>query len=282
MGFISKLFGKENNEVSSSITDDIINQFIELFKEKTIRETITIKLNTNKVKITDSKFGGIGYIPKDKEVPTNQKNEQYRLLAQIRMDDLPHNHIGLPEVGMLQFWVLDDDMTGLEGDYEVIYYPTIDETITSEDIEKKYISLEKESYFPMSDEFGLTFDLENQSMSIEDYQFDQAFINLWNSEYPNKIIKSYYDDLDKKYTDILFDIMSGTGHRIGGYPYFTQYDPRESDMNDYQILLLQIDTDSIDDKEIMWGDCGVGNFFITVADLKNLDFSKIFYTWDCC
>ncbi|MEG0366532.1 MAG: DUF1963 domain-containing protein, partial [Coprobacillus sp.] len=84
------------------------------------------------------------------------------------------------------------------------------------------------------------------------------------------------------YIDILFNQISSTGHRIGGYPYFTQYDPRESDMEEHQILLLQIDTDSIDDKEIMWGDCGVGNFFITDNDLKSLDFSKVFFTWDCC
>ncbi|MEG0365523.1 MAG: YwqG family protein, partial [Coprobacillus sp.] len=197
MGFISKLFGKENNEVikedicsepkqtSSSITDDMFNQFIELFKEKTIKETINIKLNTNKVKITDSKFGGIGYIPKDKEVPTNQNDEQYRLLAQIRLDDLPNNHIGLPETGLLQFWILDDDIMGLEGDYEVIYYPTIDETITSEDIEKKYrVNPDKESYFPMSDEFGLIFSLDTQPMSIDDYQFNTTFVDLWNNEYP--------------------------------------------------------------------------------------------------
>ena len=34
--------------------------------------------------------------------------------------------------------------------------------------------------------------------------------------------------------------------------------------------------------EIMWGDCGVGNFFISSDDLKRLDFSRVLYTWDCC
>jgi len=31
----------------------------------------------------------------------------------------------------------------------------------------------------------------------------------------------------------------------------------------------------------MWGDCGVGNFFINIEDLKNLDFSDVLYNWDC-
>ena len=31
----------------------------------------------------------------------------------------------------------------------------------------------------------------------------------------------------------------------------------------------------------MWGDCGVGNFFINAEDLKRLDFSNVLYNWDC-
>lgn len=44
------------------------------------------------------------------------------------------------------------------------------------------------------------------------------------------------------------------------------------------VLLLQIDTDD----EIMWGDSGVGNFVIHPDDLAKRDFSKVYYTWDCC
>jgi uncharacterized protein YwqG len=36
------------------------------------------------------------------------------------------------------------------------------------------------------------------------------------------------------------------------------------------------------ENEIMWGDSGVGNFFIHPEDLKKRDFSKVFYNWDCC
>ncbi len=32
----------------------------------------------------------------------------------------------------------------------------------------------------------------------------------------------------------------------------------------------------------MWGDCGVGNFFIHPDDLANLRFDKAFFTFDCC
>jgi uncharacterized protein YwqG len=72
------------------------------------------------------------------------------------------------------------------------------------------------------------------------------------------------------------------GHRLSGYPYFTQSDPRgdKKNIQDY-ILLFQLDTDDAEN-DIMWGDSGVGNFFIHPEDLKKRDFSKVFYNWDCC
>jgi uncharacterized protein YwqG len=36
------------------------------------------------------------------------------------------------------------------------------------------------------------------------------------------------------------------------------------------------------DQDIMWGDVGVGNFFIDYNDLLKKDFSKVLYNWDCC
>ena len=33
--------------------------------------------------------------------------------------------------------------------------------------------------------------------------------------------------------------------------------------------------------EILWGDCGVANFFISRADLKARNFSNVYYNWDC-
>ena len=35
-------------------------------------------------------------------------------------------------------------------------------------------------------------------------------------------------------------------------------------------------------KDIMWGDSGTGEFFITPEDLINKDFTNVLYNWDCC
>ena len=52
---------------------------------------------------------------------------------------------------------------------------------------------------------------------------------------------------------------------------------------EYDTLLLQIDSDTDDnnDFEIIWGDCGVANFFINSEALLKKDFSKVIYNWDC-
>ena len=73
------------------------------------------------------------------------------------------------------------------------------------------------------------------------------------------------------------------------YPFFVQTDPREepSKLAGHTILLLQLDTDDVVDGDgtthpaIMWGDAGVGNFFIEPQRLVKLDFSNVAFTWDC-
>ena len=65
-----------------------------------------------------------------------------------------------------------------------------------------------------------------------------------------------------------------------GHPFFTQEDVREEGSR-YNTLLFQLDSETVDDV-VMWGDSGVGNFFATKEQLKNLDFAKCLYSWDCC
>ena len=80
-----------------------------------------------------------------------------------------------------------------------------------------------------------------------------------------------------------------SGHKIGGFPLITRYDPRSPhDSRDF--LLLQLDSDYSGDmgedgsfkfrEKIMWGDAGVGHFFIDREALKLLDFSDVVYYWD--
>lgn len=89
--------------------------------------------------------------------------------------------------------------------------------------------------------------------------------------------ESFYG-LDDKTFDYFCDHLPTYGCQVGGYPCFTQYDPREYDYQDYDVLLFQLNTV----KDIMWGDSGVANFFIRKEDLENENFSSVLYNWDCC
>ena len=118
-------------------------------------------------------------------------------------------------------------------------------------------------------------------MAKKEYHFDGLFTQEWNNLYPNNLISSYYDLPDEILYEDEFNEFSGFGHKMFGYPAFTQEDPRSSEKYDDYILLLQIDSVGIGDKEIMWGDSGICNFFITKKDLENKNFSKVLYNWDC-
>ncbi|MDE5737177.1 MAG: DUF1963 domain-containing protein [Oscillospiraceae bacterium] len=89
-------------------------------------------------------------------------------------------------------------------------------------------------------------------------------------------------ELDEEaYKKVIKD-FGNVHHQIGGYPYFTQCEPREENSK-YDFLLFQLDSECWQDNDrVMWGDMGIGNFFISSENLKKLDFSDVFYNWDCC
>ena len=69
----------------------------------------------------------------------------------------------------------------------------------------------------------------------------------------------------------------GFKHKMLGYSYFIQEDPREDEKYaDYDTLLLQIDSEG---DYTSW-DCGIGNFFINKKALLEKDFSKVLFYWD--
>jgi uncharacterized protein YwqG len=87
--------------------------------------------------------------------------------------------------------------------------------------------------------------------------------------------------LGEKEWDIRNDLnkcIKNSGHRLGGYPFFTQEDPR-MDSSNYDTLLFQLDSD--DEAAIQWGDMGICNFFIHSEKLIKAQFDDVLYNWDC-
>lgn len=276
----------KKNKKTEEITQEMVLKVMDLLYKKTSKEVIKINLKDEKCSIFDSRFGGLPYLGKEDQVPVADNGQQLRLLGQINLNELPINEYNLNE-GLIQFWILNNDLYGLDfndmtsqKESRVIYYPSLDPTVSENDIMDKY-HFNQESDFPINDTFKLIFEKSKEGVSIGDYTFEKLFIQEWNNSYPNMLIKSFNDIPNEVLYEDSYNKYSGFGHKLLGYPAFTQVDPREYGEYEEYLLLLQIDSIGIKNKEIMWGDCGICNFFITKKALENKDFSKVLYNWDC-
>ena len=118
-----------------------------------------------------------------------------------------------------------------------------------------------------------------------DFRFEEIFTEKLNEHIDEQQAEgdeSY--DIDDEEVDEIIEKLDISNHtQIGGYGHFTQEDPRMyEDFEDYTELLFQLDSEfGTDDYYILWGDCGVGNFFATKEQLRNLNFAESLYSWDC-
>lgn len=243
--------------------------------EKTIKPFVEIELEqADQLTLWQSKFGGIPYFPKNLDYPRTSEGKPLYLLAQINFSEIPPLD-GFPTEGILQFYIADDDLYGanfsqlnIQNGFRVIYFEQPD--LNFKNLIQDFDFLPEPDDLPMTQCYGLKFTQQYEFISPHDYRCPE----LLGDELDNKIadyIDEHWDEED--------DLFNSCGHKLGGYPCFTQDDPRDNldhSEEPYE-LLLQIDSE----EEIMWGDCGVGNFFIKSSALKQKNFSDVLYTWDC-
>jgi len=252
--------------------------------------------------LVDSKVGGTPYLPKGEAWPVDAKGVPMVFLAQVNcaqlalLPDFPH-------AGLLQFFTGADDVFGVDFDdmtdnagFRVFYRETVDLSVTAADIpvpEKP-----EEEYTPLgSRPCRIVFQpVQEEEVPDSDFLFESMFVQAWNRRRPEKPLKSlwdFYNLFPKEERD--YDIFTpdeedeeedGTHHQLGGFPFFTQSDPRseKAEYEGFDTLLFQLDSDMAEDRRdlVLWGDCGVANFFISSEALKRRDFSRVLYNWDCC
>ena len=276
-----------------------IKKFIEEFKKIENRETIKINLITKtKTPMTSSNVAGWFYLPKTANIPTTDRGEQLMYLAQINCEELPENSI-YPSKGIMQFWIFGGDYN-LGNDYtkptsdskkRVIYYPEIDKHFSEEELREMYEpqkdKKEDELITPINDgaPFAISFEKTSQWIMPNDFRFEEIFTEKLNEHIDEQQAEGdeSYDIDDEEVDEIIEELDISNHTQIGGYGHFTQEDPRMyEDFEDYTELLFQLDSEfGTDDYYILWGDCGVGNFFATKEQLRNLDFAESLYSWDC-
>ena len=228
--------------------------------------------------VWQSKFGGLPYFPKDQTYPVDSDGQPVVLLAQFNFAELPALK-NFPDKGILQFYIAaDDDLYGADFDqplkqdgFRVVYFEEVirDESQLLTDFD--FLPQVQDRLTPISGQYSVQAALKQAPVSLSDFSFSRVMLR-----------EPYSGDENDQFYEIYDEQFDSAGHKLGGYPCFTQDDPREydQDIQDY-ILLFQMDSDHSSDVDIMWGDVGVANFFIRLEDLKNRDFSNVLYNWDC-
>lgn len=265
------------------------------------KEVIYIKAEkVDDLSLEESKFGGFPFVPLGGAIPTNAEGSQLALLAQINCAQLPENNM-YPSDGWLQVWCLEDEMYGFwsdtiqpETNQKVLYIPAgtqgeplervvaMYQPYVSEDCPVWFIN-EQGAIWGMR----LSFTHGQQGITYSDGRFRDLFLDRWNKRYPEQAVENFYDLPDEIFENVV-DIHDGSdcAHQLGGYPYFTQYDPRyerdSTELTKYTEVLFQIDSQFDTEWDMCWGDAGVRNFFISREDLEALDFSDVLYNFDCC
>jgi conserved hypothetical protein len=278
----------EEKELKISAKD--IFKEIEKKYQETAKEMMVADASVNaskEIKITDSKIEGIPYIPIGRKIPTNSKGQQFMFLAQINCEDLKGLE-DFPQEGILQFWILGEDLLGLDFDdytnrdgFDVIYYEKIEDYYSEDEFKEMYnpykFDLKYMETLIASEPCKMKFSLEKQKESFNYELLDNLFKEVLEEESLGFNEKDkLYEEVEKLYDDEFYEEIVGT--KCNGFPYFTQWEPRDDkQMKEYDTSLFQIDSG----KEVMIGDSGVMHFFINREKLKNKDFSDVFYHWDC-
>ena len=253
--------------------------------------------------LTDTKLGGLPYWPAALTYPTTPKGQKLMLLAQLRLTDFGGDP-RLPDHGLLQFFIdAVDDCSGMDFDdatnqagFRVVWHEAVDETLTEDEVRALGMPVSTVGFHedfignPLNGEFALHVEPATWWMTTEDERSKKVFCDLccqMKGEQWMAGRTDWFDLFDNKGVDRFYDLLKvpEPSHVVLGYPFFTQYDPRAGAlMDEFDTLLLQIDSEGergTGKDLILWGDVGVGGFFINGEALKRGDFSRVLFNWDC-
>jgi len=271
---------RKRKENISPFTNEKIMSALQKLDE--ITAITAYKLSVNYERTPDlfsTKLGGVPYWSTDMEYPTTENGTPLAMLAQFNLSDLESNDI-LPQSGMLQFFV---DASLKKTSHRVVYHSKIDDSVTLESV----LSLG----VPLNKEFSLDVRKTSVSMGRSDYRFSEQFniaakqagLTLPADAPENATLFSeayacFPDTFDER-------CEFNKGSWLLGYPHFAQEDLRYQERyQHYDTSLFQLDSirnPKTRDYDILWGDGGVGNFFINGEDLKKHDFSNTLFSTDC-
>ena len=219
-------------------------------------------------KETDNFFGGTPYLAEGEEYPRDENGEPWVPFIQINLREIPEleEFIKLPKTGVLQIFTHNDVLYGASfDDYDDpsvgaktlirhIENP-VKNTYRIEDIFPK----DKTVYTPLED-FPKRINLEGHKTLMTPLYGSLESGTAVTQDWEEREAENHYG-------------YAGYPFYIGGYPAFTQTDFRE----DLETFTFIAGSDSVD--QVLWGDVGIGNFWIPSEHQNN--YSKAFLTYDC-
>lgn len=280
-------------------------RIVDELKRRTLCPCYKLHINRERCPaLTDTKLGGLPYWDCIQPYPTDINGNPMMLLAQINFTNNPMGE-PLPKEGLLQFFIAEDEENYSYGcdfenhtnqeNFRIVYHHKIDDTITKEQIIALNLpTCEKSQSAPFYNEYALDVMQGDSAINVEVGTFDKVFNDVINDLFAESLNGKHwlhYSAYKKDFDYFIDSLTDQNNFQILGYPTFVQYDPREikDGTTYYDTVLLQIptieaekeDKNNHDNFYVIWGDCGVANFLINQEDLKRLDFSNVFYNWDC-
>lgn len=209
-----------------------------------------------------TQIGGQPYLVDATEFPRDSDGNPMAFLIQLNFSELP-TLAGYPTEGLLQFFVASDETFGMgfggePGQFHLRFHPTITPDWHPSNPLPALIGEEDTPLCNPLDPLFATGTLDRMPVLSCDDRF-----------------QAIRDELGSESTGFEDEGTNVLGSRVGGYPYFVQYDDREKSRD---LLLLQLDSDG---GAMEWGDSGCAQLFISEADLAARNFANVQYCWNC-
>lgn len=243
----------------------------------------------------NSKLGGSAYLLKGQPYPVGPDGAPLVLLAQLNFSEMPAL-AGYPSRGILQFFIAGSESkahiygmpNGDDAPYDpkiffsslsqqrwfrVIYNPQV-----QSDREKltDTPSVSTEMMLPITGSAALSFAIATEPVSIFDYRFEHFL-----GKPRDKFFAQFGTKQETVATNYIAFSEKRLAAKMGGYSSPVQQDPRAIQPGEDWLVLLELQSANLDgDFDMMWGDGGMGVFYIRRDDLERLDFSNVIYYWD--
>ena len=126
----------------------LCQEIVDQIQAESGRPVCRLHLSREPFGVADSHLGGVPYVPRGGQIPTDGDGNQLWLCAQINFSQMPRLE-GFPESGILRVFLSDwgiddfglcgeDDGEGTpQEDWKIVYYPEVDGAVTMEECEAK-------------------------------------------------------------------------------------------------------------------------------------------------